>query len=143
MGDPVKAPAHYAGDGKVEAKDALASMMSAAHVGGAAAYWWGCAMKYVWRWPNKGGVQDIDKAIQCLSELRALAARNGRRTESERAERRALGLACETVYGLSGECPYSMSDREPRDCASDCGPDIDAAGCWAMHFVRMAKGETE
>lgn len=71
MSDPVKAPAHYAGDGRIEARDALASMMSATDVPPVAAYWWGCAMKYVWRWPRKGGVQDIDKAVQCLSELRA------------------------------------------------------------------------
>lgn len=75
MSDPVKAPAHYAGDGEVECKDALRSMMGAANVWGVEAYWWGCAMKYVWRWPKKGGVQDIDKAIQCLLELRAAILR--------------------------------------------------------------------
>ncbi|WP_124061654.1 DUF3310 domain-containing protein [Gordonibacter sp. Marseille-P4307] len=73
--DPVTAPAHYAGDGRVECKDALSSMMAGyGAVAGAQAYWAGCALKYVWRWPRKNGLQDIDKAIECLSQLRALVA---------------------------------------------------------------------
>lgn len=69
--DPVTAPLHYAGDGKVTAKDAMRSMMHGADVTPIQAYWWACSLKYVFRWPHKGNpVQDIDKAIQCLRELR-------------------------------------------------------------------------
>lgn len=63
--DPVTAPSHYAGSG-IECKEAMRSMMGE----DMANYWWGCAFKYVWRWPHKNGVQDIDKAIECLTELR-------------------------------------------------------------------------
>lgn len=70
MSDPVTAPSHYEGDGKVTAKDAMSSMMHEAPVTPIQAYWWGCALKYVFRWPRKNGIQDIDKAIQCLTELR-------------------------------------------------------------------------
>ena len=70
MSDPVKSPAHYAGNGIIECKHALASMLHEAPVTPVQAYWWGCAFKYVFRWPRKNGVQDIDKAIECLTELR-------------------------------------------------------------------------
>lgn len=70
MIDPVKAPIHYRGDGKVECKRALKSMMHKLRLPSETSYWWGCAFKYIWRWPHKNGVQDIDKAIECLTELR-------------------------------------------------------------------------
>lgn len=70
MSDPVTAPSHYEGDGVTTAKVAMRSMMSNADVTPIQAYWWGCALKYAFRWPHKNGVQDIDKAIQCLRELR-------------------------------------------------------------------------
>lgn len=71
MSDPVTAPSHYEGDGVITAKDAMRSMMHGAEVSPIAAYWWGCAFKYVWRAVRKNGLQDIDKAIQCLTELRS------------------------------------------------------------------------
>ena len=75
MSDPVKAPAHYAGNGEIECKDALSSMFYGADsnlLGPLAFDWYGCAFKYVWRFSRKNGVQDIDKAIECLTELRKL-----------------------------------------------------------------------
>ena len=88
MSDPVKSPSHYAGNGVIECKDALCSMMHEANryvkytedgfhiedIPPVAHYWWGCAFKYVWRWSRKNGVQDIDKAIECLTELRKAVA---------------------------------------------------------------------
>lgn len=72
MSDPVKAPIHYRGDGEVECKHALASMYAGADptLSPLAFYWYGCAFKYLWRFSRKNGVQDIDKAIECLTELR-------------------------------------------------------------------------
>lgn len=71
MSDPVKAPIHYEGDGETTCKVALRSMMSKTAFMGDVAYWWGCAFKYVWRWPHKGKpIRDIDKAIECLNELK-------------------------------------------------------------------------
>lgn len=71
MSDPVKAPSHYRGDGVTTCKVALRSMMHNTALLGDASYWWGCALKYVWRWPHKGKpLQDIDKAIESLTELR-------------------------------------------------------------------------
>lgn len=62
-------PAHYRGDGKTTCADAMASMMHDTCLSGMGAYWWGCTMKYVWRWPHKGGAEDIEKAIDCLQKL--------------------------------------------------------------------------
>lgn len=67
--DPVYAPAHYAGDGKVECKAALASMMAGydrAAVCSNVAYWCGCAFKYLWRWPLKNNREDLRKAHECI-----------------------------------------------------------------------------
>ena len=68
MSDPVKAPAHYAGNG-IECKAALASMMHDAEVTPTQSYWWGCAFKYLWRWPWKNGLQDLKKCRECLDQL--------------------------------------------------------------------------
>lgn len=66
-------PTHYQGDGIITCADAMASMMSRAEDGHMLAateyYWWGCAFKYVWRWPYKGGAEDVEKAIDCLQKL--------------------------------------------------------------------------
>ena len=69
LSDPVHAPAHYAGDGKVECKAAMASMMAGydlADVRPNAAYWCGCAFKYLWRWPLKNRREDLMKARECI-----------------------------------------------------------------------------
>lgn len=68
--DLISNPKHYAGDGKITCMDAMRSMMSRTAIMPEQAYWWGCAFKYLWRWPQKNGVQDVDKAIQCLEYLR-------------------------------------------------------------------------
>lgn len=67
--DAVKMPLHYMGDGSIEMMDAMRSMMTHAEVKPIQVYWWGCAFKYIWRWPWKNGRQDIMKAIQCLTYL--------------------------------------------------------------------------
>ena len=67
--DIIKSPRHYLGNGEIECKDAMSSMMEGADVTNQQAYWWGCALKYLWRWPWKNGSQDIMKAIQCLAYL--------------------------------------------------------------------------
>ncbi len=41
----------------------------------AEAYWLGCAIKYLYRYPLKGLLQDIDKAIECLKKLREIVAK--------------------------------------------------------------------
>lgn len=53
-----------------EAKDATAAMMADADVPPMAACRWGCAAKYVWRWPHKGATpperaRDPRKAVEC------------------------------------------------------------------------------
>lgn len=69
-GDSVEHPAHYAGTG-IECMDAMASMMGAVagDVPPIAAYWWGNAFKYLWRWRKKNGREDLEKARQCITYL--------------------------------------------------------------------------
>ena len=67
--DPVYAPAHYAGDGKIECKAAMGSMMAgydSAAVCSNVAYCCGCAFKYLWRWPLKNNREDLRKARECI-----------------------------------------------------------------------------
>lgn len=67
--DPVTAPIHYSGDGKTDCMKAMRSMMTYALLPLIQAYWWGNAMKYLWRWPHKNGIQDLRKCRQCLDYL--------------------------------------------------------------------------
>lgn len=85
--DAVSHPRHYAGDGSVECMEAMRSMMSAAPDGkvkGAKTYWWGCAFKYLWRWPLKNGPEDLMKAAQCIEYLLDEVKGVGKRVERER-----------------------------------------------------------
>ena len=68
-------PEHYRGDGDITCADAMRSMMTPIQdeLSAMQIYWLGCAFKYVWRWPLKGGVNDIDKAIDCLTRLKELS----------------------------------------------------------------------
>lgn len=77
------APAHYQGDGLVTCSRALHSAMSqeecprAVPMPAMAAYWWGCAFKYLWRmWSKDNPQSDGEKAIDCIH--RALRAWGGR-----------------------------------------------------------------
>lgn len=71
--DPVHHPSHYSWRGGMEADDIVAEMTRGAE--GAEAYWLGCAIKYLYRYPKKNGLQDIEKAIECLQRLRAIVAK--------------------------------------------------------------------
>lgn len=68
MNDAVNHPQHYT-QGGIECIDAL----EAATVGltGIEAICTANAIKYLWRWKHKNGVQDIDKAIWYLNRLKA------------------------------------------------------------------------
>lgn len=63
-------PKHYMGDGRITCADAMRSMTFGCGLPPMASYWWGCALKYLWRCPNKGGAEDIEKAIDCLQKLK-------------------------------------------------------------------------
>lgn len=73
MDSKVSMPKHYMGNGVIEAMDAMESMMTGAeaNVPSISCYWWGCAFKYLWRWPHKNGKEDLLKAKQCIDYLLA------------------------------------------------------------------------
>ena len=67
--NPVSAPKHYIGDGHIECKDAMRSMLAGydrADAKSAVAYWMTTALKYIWRAPLKNGLQDLKKARECI-----------------------------------------------------------------------------
>lgn len=61
-------PRRYEGNG-VTCADALESMAHGCDLPPMALWWWGCALKYLWRWPWKNGVEDLGKARDCISRL--------------------------------------------------------------------------
>lgn len=69
MSDNVSSPIHYQGDGKTECMKAMRSMVSKAKLSAMQFYWWGCAFKYLWRWPHKNGIEDLNKCRQCIDYL--------------------------------------------------------------------------
>ena len=65
--DPVHHPPHYQRGG-LECKDAIAAMLTPDQLVG---YWYGCSIKYLFRWPYKSSTylsqkQDLEKAKQCI-----------------------------------------------------------------------------
>lgn len=70
--DFIHNPPHYAGDGKIDCMRAMESMLAgdADDVSYIETYWQASALKYIWRYSRKNGIQDIDKAIQCLEYLK-------------------------------------------------------------------------
>lgn len=66
--DAVHHPSHYSWRGGMEASDIAREMCKGSE--GIAAYLIGCAVKYLYRYPKKNGLQDLDKAIECLTMLR-------------------------------------------------------------------------
>ena len=66
MSDPVNHPSHYT-IGPIECIDAIESALGAE---GFLNYCHGNAIKYLWRWRNKGGIEDLDKAVWYIERMK-------------------------------------------------------------------------
>lgn len=72
--DAVSHPSHYTSGG-IECKDAMAAMMGTGYClqpcanDGKAVNLAPIALKYLWRWVRKNGVQDLKKCKQCIDFL--------------------------------------------------------------------------
>lgn len=64
--DPIKSPAHYTG-GKIECIEAISEATKGLE--GSEAYNTGAAMKYLWRWKRKNGMEDLKKARWHIEKL--------------------------------------------------------------------------
>jgi len=64
--DNVNHPEHYTA-GKVECIDAIESAVEG--LNGFEGYCIGNAMKYLWRWKLKGGIEDLEKSIWYTNRL--------------------------------------------------------------------------
>ncbi len=74
-GDAVNHPAHYT-QGGIECIEALKA--ATAGLEGIEAVCTANAIKYLWRWKHKGGVQDLDKAMWYIKRLKEEAERSER-----------------------------------------------------------------
>lgn len=59
-------PSHYQRDG-MECIDAIKAAVQ--NLSGAEAYCTGSAIKYLWRWKEKGGKDDLNKAIWFIKDM--------------------------------------------------------------------------
>ena len=66
MADNVNHPAHYTSGG-IECIDAIEAATEGLEAG--EAYCIGNAIKYLWRWKKKGGVEDLAKAIWYIQRV--------------------------------------------------------------------------
>lgn len=64
MADPVNHPAHYAEQGEVECIEVLEQLARAGND-----FRILNAIKYLWRWHNKGGVVDLEKAVWYITRV--------------------------------------------------------------------------
>lgn len=64
--DPVTKPSHYAGHTGIDCKSAMESMLGTeAYV----SHMQACAFKYIWRWRDKNGIEDLKKARECIDNM--------------------------------------------------------------------------
>lgn len=80
VADPVHHPSHYAWRGGPECIEIARELCRGSD--GIAAYLIGCAVKYIYRYPQKNGLQDLDKAIECLTMLRVFETKKGGDTDA-------------------------------------------------------------
>lgn len=78
MIDNVKHPAHYTSGG-VECIEAIEASMTA---DGFQDYCKGNIIKYIWRWRNKGGIEDLKK-VQVYLDWLIQSAENEEREDDE------------------------------------------------------------
>lgn len=78
--DPVHHPSHYAWRGGPECIEIARELCQGSD--GIVAYLIGCAVKYIYRYPRKNGLQDLDKAIECLTMLRDIEVKKGGDTDA-------------------------------------------------------------
>ena len=64
--DTVNHPSHYKDQGSIECIEAIESQLTPEEYQG---YLRGNCAKYIWRWKNKGGVEDLKKARWYLDRL--------------------------------------------------------------------------
>lgn len=64
--DVVNSPSHYKDQGSIECIEAIESQLTPEEYQG---YLRGNCVKYLWRWRNKGGVQDLKKSQWYLNRL--------------------------------------------------------------------------
>lgn len=66
-------PSHY---GALDGSDVDCARAAEAMLGpGALDFWQGLALKYLWRWQRKNGVEDLCKAKRCIDKAIELAER--------------------------------------------------------------------
>ena len=61
----IEHPDHY-NQGDIECIDAIRSALGSALFKG---FCWGNAIKYLWRWPLKGGTEDLKKCIWYINKI--------------------------------------------------------------------------
>jgi Protein of unknwon function (DUF3310) len=64
--DMVNSPSHYT-QGSIECIDAIAEVVK--HLEGMEAMCTGNAIKYLWRWRHKNGVEDLKKAVWYIQRM--------------------------------------------------------------------------
>lgn len=64
--DNVNHPSHYKDQGSIECIEAIESQLTLEEYQG---YLRGACVKYLWRWKNKGGVEDLKKCRWYLDRL--------------------------------------------------------------------------
>jgi hypothetical protein len=64
--DKVNHPSHYKDQGSIECIEAIESQLTPEEYQG---YLRGNCVKYLWRWKNKGGVEDLKKTRWYLDRL--------------------------------------------------------------------------
>lgn len=66
MSDAVNSPDHY-NAGSIECIDAIEA--ATANLSGIEAFCTGNAIKYLWRWKQKGGIEDLHKARWYINRI--------------------------------------------------------------------------
>lgn len=85
---------------------------------GSDAYWLGNVVKYIWRWTDKNGLEDLKKAATCLGRLIEDVEKEGTKYEpaepSEPAVATKPSISGWTVVYVEGQKPVLLFDHQPN-----------------------------
>lgn len=109
-------PSHYSGS--IEAIDAIAA--ATAELTGVEAFDTGNALKYLWRWKRKNGVEDLNKAVWYIQHLiKHLEGTETKAVEIQSSLNKYLTMTVDGNENITDQIYTNSTDQLMRNLGAD------------------------